>query len=93
MGSGALSGVSGDATRDDAGASRVFTGESFFGRERMIPGAWPGLMTPARVYYSGEGTFSVLFGSSSAGFELWTDVRGLDAIIDACLAAKVRATR
>lgn len=93
-GSGAPTGVAGDVPRDDAGASRAVADESFFGRERMIQSAFGGgMMTPVRVYCSDSNSFSVLFGSSSAGFELWTTMAGLDAMIDALLAAKVRASR
>lgn len=80
QGSDALSSAPGDTSR-----------ESFFGRQRMVPGAHGALMTPVHVYFGGEQSFSVHFGEMSAEFAMWTDVRGLDAIIDACLAAKVRA--
>jgi hypothetical protein len=93
MKSDAPVGVPGDVPRGDgAGASsRVVTG--FQGKPRSIPSAYyyeGG--TSVRVYFSGAGTFNVSLGAdSSAAFEIWTDVRGIEALIGAAQAVLVRA--
>lgn len=88
-GSGALSGVSVDATRDDAGASRVVDG--FFGRVRSIPKAHSLIGTPVHAYYSGGESFAVHFGEHGASFDIWTDVRGMEAMIESLQSVLVRA--
>lgn len=89
MGSSALPSAVGDDARGDAEAPRAV---AFHGKARMIPRAYGGLMTPVQIYSTEGEVFGVTFGDVGAAFEMWTDGRGLDAIIDACMAAKVRAT-
>lgn len=67
------------------------TDRSFFGKRRMVPAAHGGLMTPVGTYCSGQGSFAVHFGETQAEFTLWTDRRGLVAMIDSLQAALVRA--
>jgi hypothetical protein len=97
MGSSTPHGVAGDASRDGGSpSSRAVIGQvidpSFFTRERTIPAAYGSLGTPIIIYWSGDETFNVTFGSqSAAAFDIWTDFRGLEAMITALQAAKVRA--
>jgi hypothetical protein len=97
MGTDTPNGVPGDVSRDggDTPSRAVIEqviDQSFFTRERMIPSAYGALMTPVVIYWSGEGTFNVTFGSStSAAFDIWTDDRGLEAMITSLQAALVRA--
>jgi hypothetical protein len=93
MKSDAPVGVPGDVPRGDGAeaSSRVVT--SGFQTHRLIPSAYYyGSATPVRVYSSGAGTFNVSIGAdSSAAFEIWTDVRGIEALIGAAQAVLVRA--
>lgn len=89
-GSGAPSGVAGGVPRDDAGASRAVV-EGCWGKVRSIPKSFSLVGTPVQVWYSGADSFSVHVGEHGAEFVVWTDVRGIDAMIDSLLAAKVNA--
>lgn len=89
---GAPNGVS-DGSRDGAEwPSRVIV-EGFFGKEQQIPSALNGgLTTPIRAHFAGEETFNVSIGTGFAStFEIWTDERGMEAIINAVQSVLVRS--
>jgi hypothetical protein len=87
------SGVPGDESRGGVDASsRVVVDRSFHGRTRSIPHPFSVITTPVQVFVSDGGAYRVAFGvATSVTFELWTDVRGMDVMIDALQAAKARA--
>lgn len=62
--------------------------EPFAIKTRMIPRAYGGLQTPMGIFATGAGVFLIGFGDPGSEFQLQTDERGLDVIIDACHAAK-----
>lgn len=83
QGSGAPSGVSGDATRDDAGASRAVVA-NFFGRAVRLAndGHEP---TPFVPYFNGTDKFLLQFGTpgGAMSFTVWTDESGVMEVIAA----------
>lgn len=92
MGSATPHGVVGDTRGDGVSSSpRQVVDRSFFGRQRSLTHPFSAITTPVQVYVSDGGAFHIMFGSTGASFELWTDSRGLDEVIAALQAAKVRA--
>ena len=97
MGQDSPSGVPGDDPRDGVvdTSSRAVVQEdrSFFGVQRMLPAAYGGLGTPVNTYHSGRGVFEIMVGSNNGShYSIWTDVRGVDALIDSLNALKARAS-
>lgn len=90
---GTSHGVADESLRDDAGvASSRTVVEPFSGKERQIPAVYGSVITtPVHVYFGGRESFNIRFGDHNHAFEMWTDERGLEAIIETCHAALVRA--
>ncbi len=94
MGSGAPQGVTGDVLRDGGEPSRGVTADrSFWTKGAIMPPLLGsiGNATRARVYWSGVESFQVELGNFNHSTQVWTDEKGIEALIGDLQAALVRA--